>query len=81
MARRHYIDQSQEVRPGRPPKINIKAEIGFLNEKVPLTFSRKPIYVCFVAERSDGHLLEFRRLRLVQLILAAIVSLADYKQC
>ena len=39
----------------------IKAELGFLNEKVPLSFSRKPVYVCFLAERSDGLLVDFRR--------------------
>ena len=36
--------------------------IGFLNEKVPLSFDNKPVYVCFMAETSDGRILDFRRI-------------------
>ena len=49
------------MKAGHPPKIKIKAELGFLNEKAPLWFNRKPVYVCCVTERSDGHLVDFRR--------------------
>ena len=34
-----------------------------MNERVPMTFLRKPIYVCFLVERSDGRLVDFRRIR------------------
>ncbi|EED17429.1 DEAD/DEAH box DNA helicase (Mer3), putative [Talaromyces stipitatus ATCC 10500] len=47
---------------GRALRINFKAEIGFLNEKTPTTFHKRPVYVCFVAEISDGRLVDFRRL-------------------
>ena len=43
--------------------IRIKAECSFINERVPMAFNRKPIYVCFLMERSDGHLVDFRRIR------------------
>ncbi|KAE8553695.1 hypothetical protein EYB25_005077 [Talaromyces marneffei] len=42
--------------------VNFKADIGFLNEKTPTTFHKRPVYVCFLAELSDGRLLDFRRL-------------------
>lgn len=47
----------------QPVRVQIKAEIGFLNEKVPVMFHRKPIYVCFLAETSNGELVDFRRVR------------------
>src|SRR5271155_1658426 len=51
----------REREPGKGLKINFKADIGFLNETVPLFFRRKPVYVCFLAETSDGKVIEFRR--------------------
>ncbi|KAK5118838.1 hypothetical protein LTR62_000047 [Meristemomyces frigidus] len=42
--------------------LKVKAELGFLNDKNPEVFSRRPIYVCLLAERSDGHLLHFARI-------------------
>ena len=62
MARRMLI-AGQDVKQGQPPKIKIRAELGFLNEKTPMDFNRKPTYVCFLAERSDGFLVDFRRFR------------------
>ena len=53
----------QEVKHGQPPKVKVRAELGFLNDKPPFEFGRKPIYVCFLAERSDGFLIDFRRFR------------------
>lgn len=52
----------KETRPGQPVKIKIKAEIGFINEKPPLYFQRRPIHVIFMAERSDGLMVDFRRI-------------------
>lgn len=43
-------------------KIRLNAEIGFLNEIVPTFFRRRPIYVCFLAETSDGRVIDFRRI-------------------
>jgi ATP-dependent DNA helicase HFM1/MER3 len=31
-----------------------------MNEKCPVFFQGRPVYVCFVAETSDGHLIDFR---------------------
>ena len=49
--------------------IKFKAEVGFMNQKVPLSFKTKPVFVCFIAEMSDGHMIEFRRMR--YLVLAS----------
>lgn len=43
--------------------VDVKAEIGFLNEKLPIVFQKRPVYVVFLAETSDGHKVEFRRIR------------------
>ena len=42
-------------------KITLKAEIGFLNETPPANFARKPMYVCLLAETSDGRVVHFCR--------------------
>lgn len=34
-----------------------------MNEKTPTFFQKRPVYVCFMAETSDGRMLDFRRLR------------------
>lgn len=52
----------KEMKPQRCIKIRVKAEIGFLNENVPAFFRKKLIYVCFLAETSDGQLIDFRRI-------------------
>ena len=46
-----------------PATIRIKAECGFMNDTVPMFFHRRPIYICLLAERSDGFLVDFRRIR------------------
>lgn len=33
-----------------------------MNDKVPMFFDKRPIYVCLLTERSDGHLIDFRRI-------------------
>lgn len=69
---RHIYDCSKadsmirkEVKRGQPVKVRIRAELGFLNEQPPTYFHRKAVYVCFLAERSDGELIDFRRIRWV----------------
>lgn len=37
--------------------------MAFINEKVPAFFQRRPVYVCFLAETSDGRVIDFRRMR------------------
>ena len=43
-------------------KIGLKAEIGFLHESIPTFFRKRPIFVCFLAETSDGQIIDFRRI-------------------
>ena len=50
------------VKKGEYVTIKVKAEIGFLNDKLPELFQRKPIYVCLLAETSDGHKVHFVRM-------------------
>ncbi|RAL09680.1 putative DEAD/DEAH box DNA helicase (Mer3) [Aspergillus homomorphus CBS 101889] len=52
----------KEVKPGVLVRIRLKAEIAFMNGKCPSYYLRRPVYVCFLAEVSDGRLLEFRRI-------------------
>lgn len=54
---------AKDVKRGKPVKIKIRAELGFMNEKPPAFFHRKAVHVCFLAERSDGELIDFRRIR------------------
>lgn len=46
-------------------KIQVRADIGFMNEKPPAKFIDTPIYVCMLAETSDGRKAHFVRIRLV----------------
>ncbi|KAL4985491.1 Sec63 Brl domain-containing protein [Aspergillus falconensis] len=50
------------IEPGRSVRVLFKAEIAFMNERCPTDFQRWPVYVCFVAETSDGRLIDFRRI-------------------
>lgn len=54
-----------QIKPGEGVKANLKAEIGFMNEKIPETYQKKPVYVCLLAETSDGHKVHFCRIRSV----------------
>jgi len=53
---------SREIKHGKGSTIRFKAEVGFLNDVVPQFFNKRPVYVCFLAETSDGRLIEFRRM-------------------
>lgn len=46
-------------------KMQIKADIGFINERPPLRFNNKLIYVCLLVEASDGRKIHFARIRCV----------------
>ena len=47
---------------------NIRAECGFLNDRPPTMFHLQPIYVCLLVERSDGLLVDFRRMSAKKLV-------------
>lgn len=51
----------REMKPHQYVRIRLRAEVAFLNEKTPIYFRKKPVFVCFLAETSDGQLVEFRR--------------------
>ena len=50
-------------------KIQVKADVGFINEKCPDKFGNKLIYVCMLAETSDGRKIHFARIKSVVLVL------------
>ncbi|KAM5499582.1 ATP-dependent DNA helicase MER3 [Microsporum canis] len=52
----------KDIKPGKAHRVKFSADIGFLNEKVPLFFQKRQIYVCFLAEVSDGRIIDFRRI-------------------
>ncbi|KAK1917347.1 hypothetical protein P3342_000060 [Pyrenophora teres f. teres] len=43
-------------------KIEIRADIGFINEQPPQRFNSKPVYVCLLLETSDGRKIHFARI-------------------
>lgn len=50
------------IKKGECVTVKIKSEIGFLNLQVPEMFQRRPIYVCLLAETSDGKQVHFARI-------------------
>jgi hypothetical protein len=57
--------RAQTFEAGKGVDLNLKAEVAFMNDSVPIYFARKPIYVVLLAETSDGHTIFFMRSRLV----------------
>ncbi|KAF3896201.1 ATP-dependent DNA helicase [Trichophyton interdigitale] len=51
----------KDIKPGKTPRVKFRADIGFVNEKPPLYFQKRQVYVCFLAEISDGRIIDFRR--------------------
>lgn len=45
--------------------VNLRAEVGFVNEKPPTVWNRQPIYICVLSETCDGKMVHFRRIRFV----------------
>ncbi|KAH7384519.1 nucleotide-sugar transporter-domain-containing protein [Pyrenochaeta sp. MPI-SDFR-AT-0127] len=43
-------------------KIQIKADMGFINNETPQRFENKLVYVCLLAETSDGRKIHFARI-------------------
>ncbi|RAL03824.1 putative DEAD/DEAH box DNA helicase (Mer3) [Aspergillus ibericus CBS 121593] len=52
----------KDFKAGNAVKVQMKAEVAFMNQKCPAYFQRRPVYICFLAETSDGRLLDFRRI-------------------
>ncbi|KAF9741425.1 hypothetical protein PMIN02_000945 [Paraphaeosphaeria minitans] len=48
-------------------KVLVRTEIGFLNERPPDRFAGKAVYVCLLAETSDGRKVHFARLSVKKL--------------
>lgn len=55
----------QEAKKGHTVSVKVKLECGFMNERAPIFFNRKSVYICLLTERSDGYLVDFRRIRCV----------------
>ncbi|KAL4808258.1 Sec63 Brl domain-containing protein [Aspergillus unguis] len=71
----------KDIKPDRAVSVRFRAEIAFMNEKCPSFFQRRPVYVCFVAETSDGRLIDFRRMSATKLQHNQEISLsAELKQ-
>ncbi|KAK5369344.1 ATP-dependent DNA helicase MER3 [Exophiala xenobiotica] len=54
-------ETGRELKRGKGVTIRFLVEIGFLNVIVPYQYKKKQVYVCFLAETSDGSLIDFRR--------------------
>jgi ATP-dependent DNA helicase HFM1/MER3 len=52
-------------------KIQIQADIGFINEQPPQRFNNKLIYVCLLVDTSDGRKIHFARIRFVVMVLVS----------
>ncbi|KAK6362952.1 Sec63 [Orbilia blumenaviensis] len=50
-----------------PVKVNFRAEIGVLNDQTPARWHGKLLHFYFLAERSDGYLVDFRRMPILKL--------------
>ncbi|EXJ54584.1 hypothetical protein A1O7_09925 [Cladophialophora yegresii CBS 114405] len=68
-------ETGRNIRHGQGATVKIVAEIGFLNPVPPQIFNKKPFSVCFLAEDSNGTLLEFRRFRPKKLEHGELVQL------
>ncbi|KAF2130634.1 hypothetical protein P153DRAFT_288291 [Dothidotthia symphoricarpi CBS 119687] len=56
------VQPSSITKTGEGVKIQVKADIGFINETPPKSFNNKLIYVCLLAETSDGRKIHFARI-------------------
>jgi hypothetical protein len=63
-------DKGQAIKCPDGVKIQVKADIGFINENPPQRFAGKLVYVCLLAETSDGRKIHFARIGFVVTIMA-----------
>ncbi|KAK8165413.1 LOW QUALITY PROTEIN: putative DEAD/DEAH box DNA helicase [Phyllosticta citrichinensis] len=59
--------RDMKLRDDQVVTVNMKADVGFMNEKLPTEWNKKPVYICVLAETCDGKMVHFRRIRLVVL--------------
>ena len=59
----HILMAIQAIKTHDGVKIQIKADIGFINEQPPQRFNNKLIYVCLLVDTSDGRKVHFARIR------------------
>ncbi|KAJ6259774.1 ATP-dependent DNA helicase MER3 [Drechslerella dactyloides] len=50
-----------------PVKVNFRVEIGVLNDQTPAKWHGKLLHLYFLVERSDGYLVDFRRMPILKL--------------
>jgi ATP-dependent DNA helicase HFM1/MER3 len=62
---RHSINVLQSYKAGQGARINVDAEIGFLNDKPVVRLQNQQVYLVFMAETSDGRSVHFARSRFV----------------
>ncbi|KAF1911341.1 nucleotide-sugar transporter-domain-containing protein [Ampelomyces quisqualis] len=56
------VQTSSAVKSPDGVKIQVKADIGFINEKPPQRFAGRPVYACLLADTSDGRKVHFARI-------------------
>lgn len=49
------------VKCGEYVNLRVQADMGFLNDRVPESYHKRPVYVCMLAETSDGEKVHFVR--------------------
>ncbi|KAH3959256.1 hypothetical protein HBH69_034570 [Parastagonospora nodorum] len=57
-----HAQPSSAIKSADGVKIQVKATIGFINENPPQRFAGKLVYVCLLAETSDGRKIHFARI-------------------
>jgi ATP-dependent DNA helicase HFM1/MER3 len=57
-----HVQPSSIIKCADRVKIQVKADIGFINETLPQRFAGKLVYVCLLAETSDGRKIHFARI-------------------
>jgi ATP-dependent DNA helicase HFM1/MER3 len=50
-------------------KVQLKVELGFLNEEPPSEWQAKFVYVCLLVATSDGRMVHFARIRYVLVLM------------
>ncbi|KAK6536178.1 Sec63 [Arthrobotrys megalospora] len=51
-----------------PVKVSFRVEIGVLNDQTPAKWHGKLLHLYFLVERSDGYLVDFRRMPILKLV-------------
>ncbi|KAK8213768.1 ATP-dependent DNA helicase MER3 [Phyllosticta capitalensis] len=51
-----------KLRDNQAVTVNLRAEVGFVNEKPPTVWNKQPVYICVLSETCDGKMVHFRRI-------------------